>query len=83
MRQEEMIFLGMTRKPKTEQELAVAPEKIAEKERKTRKIVQEDYWATYQKDKEDLIENIKEVEGDEIVDAEMKKRRDWIQKYRS
>jgi len=37
MRQEEMIFLGMVRKPKTEEEIAKDPMKVAEETRRLRK----------------------------------------------
>ena len=37
----------------------------------------------FAKAKEELKEEIKEVEGGDIEDRELKKRRDWIAQYRS
>ena len=37
----------------------------------------------FEKAKNELKEEIKEVEGGDIEDRELKKRRDWIQHYRS
>lgn len=83
MRQEEMIFLGMVRKPKTEEEIKEDPLKKAEETRRQRKEIQEDHMNYFDKAKQELKEEIKEVEGGDIEDRELKKRRDWIQQYRS
>ena len=37
----------------------------------------------FEKAKNELKEEIKEVEGGDIEDRELKKRRDWIQQYRA
>ena len=78
MRQEEMIFLGMVRRPKTAAEVMRDPIKIATETRIRRKQVQEDHMNYFEKAKGELKEEIKEVEGGDIEDRELKKRRDWI-----
>mmetsp|Transcript_7758 Transcript_7758/g.9342 ORF Transcript_7758/g.9342 Transcript_7758/m.9342 type:complete len:148 (-) Transcript_7758:1892-2335(-) len=47
MRQEEMIFLGMQRKPKTEEEKKNDPIKAAEETQDYRKKIQSDHWETF------------------------------------
>ena len=79
MRQEEMIFLGMVRKPKSEEELAKDPIKEAEETRRLRKERQQDHMDNFEAAKRELKEEIKEIEGGDIEDRELKKRRDWIQ----
>ena len=79
MRQEEMIFLGMVRRPKTAQERLEDPILKAEETRKIRKEIQEDHMNYFEKAKVELKEEIKDVEGGDIEDRELKKRRDWIQ----
>ena len=61
-----MIFLGMQRKPKTEEEKKNDPIKTAETVRDLRKDIQEDHWVTFQEKKKDLIEEIKDIEGSDI-----------------
>jgi len=75
--------LGMVRKPKTEEEEAEDAVKKADETRRQRKEIQEDHMAYFEKAKGELKEEIKEVEGGDIEDRELKKRRDWIQQYRS
>lgn len=58
MRDEEMIFLGMKRKPKTEEEIKNDPLKKAEETRALRKGIQESHWETFVKEKDNLIEQI-------------------------
>merc|ERR1719362_716605 len=78
-----MIFLGMVRRPKTAAEVMRDPIKIATETRTRRKEIQEDHMNYFEKAKGELKEEIKEVEGGDIEDRELKKRRDWIQQYRS
>ncbi len=66
MRQEEMIFLGMQRKPKTEEEKKNDPIKAAAETQALRKDIQQDHWVTFQEKKKDLIEEIKDIEGSDI-----------------
>ena len=77
-----MIFLGMVRKPKTQEEIADDPLKKAEETRRQRKEIQEDHMNYFEKAKLELKDEIKEVEGGDIEDRELKKRRDWILNYR-
>lgn len=73
-----MIFLGMVRRPKTADELANCPMKRDRETRRQRKEIQEENMNYFLKAKEELKEEIKEVEGGDIEDRELKKRRDWI-----
>ena len=68
MRQEEMVFLGMVRKPKTEEEKKNDALKKAEETRRQRKEVQEDHMNYFDKAKFELQEEIKEIEGEDIVE---------------
>ena len=54
MRQEEMIFLGMQRKPKTEEEKKHDPIKEAAETQDNRKKIQMDHWEIFQEKKKDL-----------------------------
>lgn len=83
MRQEEMIFLGMERKPKTEEEKKNDPIKQAESTQQNRKHIQVSHWDDYQEKKKDMVGEINEIEGSDIVDSMLKQRRDWVQWYRS
>lgn len=47
MRQEEMIFLGMQRKPKTEEEKKNDPIKGSSETQAFRKDIQMDHWDTF------------------------------------
>ena len=82
MRQEEMIFLGMQRAPKSDDEKQNDPIKHATETRGYRKNIQEDHWDDYQEKRKDLIEEIKDIEGNDITDSMLKSRRDWVQWYR-
>ena len=48
MREQEMIFLGMKRKPKTQDEINNDPIKKAEKTRDARKNIQESHWEEFE-----------------------------------
>ena len=83
MRQEEMIFLGMQRKPKTEEEKKNDPIKGAVDTHITRKHIQGGHWDDFQEQKKALADEIKEVEGSDIQDSMLTKRREWVQDFRS
>ena len=51
MRQEEMIFLGMVRKPKTEEEIKEDVLKKVAETRRQRKEIQEDHMNNFDKAK--------------------------------
>lgn len=78
-----MVFLGMQRKPKSEDEKREDPIKKAEKVRESRKRLQVEHWEKYLKDKDEMFKVIKESEGDEIADGMMGRMRKWINWYRS
>lgn len=83
MRQEEMIFLGMQRKPKTDEELKHGPIQMAEGTAENRKQKQEDNMLVFDKAKQDLGDEIDNIEGNDIVDKMLKERRDWIQEQKA
>jgi hypothetical protein len=79
MRQEEMIFLGMQRKPKTAAELALDdPIAEMEKTKQIRKQMQEDNMIVFDAAKQDLADAIDEIEGNDIIENMLKERREWI-----
>jgi len=83
VRQEEMIFLGMERKPKTEEEKRNDPiaemKRIQEARRKDREKNMEEFETA----KEDHKEEIKENEGPDIKESMLKDRREWIQQQKA
>lgn len=78
-----MIFLGMQRKPKTEDEKKDDPVAKAEATQNERKGNQQNNWMEFNSKKDDLQNEIKEIEGSDITDSMLKARRDWVQWYRS
>jgi len=79
MRQEEMIFLGMQRKPKTAAELALDdPIKEMLETKENRKMGQEDHMIVFDNAKQELEDNIEEIEGNDIIDKMLNERREWI-----
>ena len=83
MRQDEMIFLGMQRKPKTEEEKKADPVDAAKDTQAFRKDIQSDHWDTFVEKKKELTEEIKDIEGSDIQDSMLRKRRDWYMDYYS
>ena len=83
MRQDEMIFLGMQRKPKTEDEKKADPVDAATETRGFRKDIQSDHWDTFVEKKKELTEEIKDIEGSDIQDNMLRKRRDWYMDFYS
>lgn len=61
MRNEEMFFLGMQKRPKTAAEQRSDPIKIMERQRFERKSIQMGNWKAYLTDKEKLKEEIDET----------------------
>lgn len=78
MRDEEMIFLGMARKPKTEEEKKNDPMKEAQETQDSRKNVQKDHKQTFDKNKKEIKNEIADIEGQDIQDNMLKERRDWV-----
>ena len=76
-----MIFLGMQRKPKTEEEKKADPVDAAVETREFRKDIQSDHWDTFVEKKKELTEEIKDIEGSDIQDGMLRKRRDWYMNF--
>lgn len=76
MRQEEMVFLGMVRKPKDPKEEDPISQMLQTKSH--RKQLQEDHMIVFDNAKQELMDYIKEVEGNDIEENMLKERRDWV-----
>jgi len=72
-----MVFLGMSRKPKTD------PLSKAKKTMKERKEIQKSYMGDYIDAKDDVKDAIFDMEEDEIKEKMLKERRDWIQETKA
>lgn len=83
-RQEEMIFLGMQRKPKTEAELKEDdPIREMNEQKIHRKQMQEDHMIVFDNAKQELEDAIEEIEGNDIIDNMLQERRVWIQEQKA
>lgn len=81
MRHEEMVFLGMIRKPKTQTELAQDdPIKEMWATRTRRKQEQENHEIVFDTAKVELEDYIEEIEGADIRENMLMERREWVQK---
>lgn len=74
-----MVFLGMARKAKTEDEIRNGPLPSQEREAERRKQTQEDNMIVFDRAKQEIQDEIEQIEGNDIVDNMLKERRDWIQ----
>ena len=83
LRQDEMVFLGMARKPKTKEEIKNDPIEKSKRTMDERKMKQKNYHEKFDIAKELLKGEIDENEGLDIRDTMLKERRDWIQEYKS
>ena len=77
LRAEEMVFLGMSRKPKNE------PITRMKKTMDERKQIQKSYMNEYVDAKVDVKQEIVDMEEDEIRESMLKERRDWIQQEKA
>ena len=77
IRQEEMVFLGMSRKPKA------GPLAQMKKTMLERKEVQKSYMTEYLDAKEDVKQEIFDMEEDQIKEEMLKERREWIQEVKT
>ena len=77
IRREEQIFLNMAPKSKLKDEKGDPISRMNE-EKDHRKLVQKNYMDEYENAKEELKDEIMENEGNDIEDAMLKERRDWI-----
>jgi hypothetical protein len=66
LRQEEMVFLGMARKPKTKDDLRNDPVERMKKTMDDRKMKQGQFWNSFEDAKKDLKNEIDENEGLDI-----------------
>ena len=83
LRMEEMVFLGMERKPKTKEEMLNDPIEKKNKTQTERKIIQRKNMEEFDQAKEDLKDEIGENEGQDIKEDMVKKRREWVDEYRA
>ena len=78
LRQEEMYFLGMSRRPKTVQERTRDPlqrmKTIQEERRATRLKFMDDFKTAREVKKDEILAD----EGDDLMEQMKKERRDWI-----
>jgi len=77
IRQEEMVFLGMARKPKA------GPLAQMKKTMLERKEVQKSYMTEYLDAKDDVKQEIFDMEEDQIKEEMLKERREWIQEVKT
>ena len=82
LRQEEMVFLGMAKKPRTK-DGKKDPIEAMKETMENRKLVQKSYMDEFDNAKEDLMQEIQENEGLDIEEAMLKDRRDWIHQYKA
>ena len=83
VRQDEMVFLGMARKPKTIEEMKNHPIDKMDKTKDERKMKQKNFMEEFHTAKEELKEEIDNNEGLDIREAMLKDRRDWVHEYKS
>jgi hypothetical protein len=93
LRDEEMVFLGMQRPSQQRAQTAQPgfrpkddfedPLLIRSNQRQMNKMVQEGNERAYQRQKKELLREIKDVEGFDIKDKMLKERRDWVQEQKS
>lgn len=82
MRSEEMVFLGMARKPKVKDGRRDPIEQMKDTIA-NRKLVQKNFMDDFDNAKNELKDDIQDNEGADIEDAMLKERRDWIQQYKA
>ena len=78
MRQEEMVFLGMLRKPKGPDEIENDPIKKQDGTMEQRKQAQVANMEAFELAKDEIIQEIQDIEGNDIEELMLKERRDWI-----
>jgi IQ and AAA domain-containing protein len=83
-RQEEMVFLGMQRKPKTDKELENDnPIQEMNDTNEHRKQLQEDHMIVFDFAKQELEDDIEAIEGVDIMENMLNERRVWIQEQKA
>jgi hypothetical protein len=80
---DEMVFLGMQRKPKNDEDIRNGPLKVSSVEGERRKQAQEDNMIVFDRAKQEIQDEIEAIEGNDIVDQMLKERRDWIQEQKA
>jgi hypothetical protein len=82
MRLEEMVFLGMSRKQPTKEEMAKDPLKLSTETEIKRKRKQVAHSKNLRDAREQIIEDIVEDEETDIMNEMRKERRDWITEWK-
>lgn len=84
MRQEEMEFLGMTRRPATAKELKDPenPLRLRERIMSARRQERDARMYEFEAQKVLMEEEIKEAEEDDIIEAGIRARQDWVQTWK-
>ena len=72
----------MKRKPKTQEETENDPIMHMIETQLFRKDVQADHWETFISKKLELVEEIKNIQGQDIADEMLMERRNWYQEVR-
>jgi len=78
LRNEEMEFLGMSRKKKTPEEMLNDPIKKMEQTLLERKKIQEGNMKQYDRDKEMIKGEIDDNQGTDIMEKMLNERREWV-----
>lgn len=73
-----MVFLGMLRKPKGTEEIENDPVKKQDGTKEQRKQQQNANMEAFELAKDEVIQEIMDIEGNDIEDRMLKERRDWI-----
>lgn len=83
MRQDEMEFLGMSQRAKTQQEILNDPIEKMKRNQENRRMIRQTNNDDFETAKEALKEEIALTEGTEIIESMKKERRDWMHEYRA
>ena len=82
-----MLFLGMDRdiKPKKKKKKSIwddDPISFMEQTYEMRRQAREESTYLFEKERKNLEDEIRRVEAEDIMEYEIRKRQDWIQKYK-
>jgi len=83
MRAEEMVFLGMQRPAKTQDEVDNDPVSARKNIKLKSKMMQLGNQERYEAERKELLREIMHVEGYDIKDVMLKERRDWVYEQKS
>lgn len=82
MREEEMEFLGMSRKKKAPQDLLRDPEGKMVRTQKERREVRMSHLAQYNDARDVIMDEIEGNQGTDIMEQMLKERREWVNEQR-